>query len=377
MLKRASPVFKAMLQPTFREGHELATTSASEIPLPDDDVGPMIILLNIMHLRNASVPPILGPTQIVDVVNLAKKYICVEVVQLAGRIWLASNLPLHRDAPDSVWDRLHRDADTTTCGRMLTAAYHLGRDDLINELGEAIVRNSTSHTKVTDEYTMYGVEGDRELEMIFGMSFTQPNRACNSLSLYLWRHRLQAVVCTIKLTSSPGMLKAHKIKRFGYIDWQLKELHETFERTRAPKSFLGNSGEHECPESCFVAEVATYELHGLLRQYELDDDTRQRCELYKVQDNLQRLPAKFPFSSRYRPCSAGCVYYRLARAYNDRFQGIVKILCQSSRPLLCMEGYRKYGRRGAKIGNVGMGYCDHCETGLLAARDSDTSSDEE
>lgn len=182
MLQRASPVFKAMLQPKFREGNELAATSTCEIPLPDDEVGPMTILLNIMHLRNASVPQKLAPTQIIDVVNLAKKYLCVEVVQLASQIWLASNMPLHRHALYSTCcDRLHRDADVNTCGRLLTAAHHLGRDDLINELGEAIVRNSTSRSKVTDEYTMYGVEGDKELEMIVGMFQTQPQCACKSL----------------------------------------------------------------------------------------------------------------------------------------------------------------------------------------------------
>lgn len=180
------------------------------------------------------------------------------------------------------------------------------------------------------------------------------------------------------------MLKSHKNKKLESITLQLNNLHKAFERTRAPKSCLGIPDIHECPDSCFVAEVSAYELNDYLRQNELDDETRQRCELQRVLDSLKRLPSKFPFSSRYRPCSAGCVYHKLARAYNSVFQGNVKKLCRSKQLLLCMEGYRKYGGWGEK---VGIGYCSHCEgdtrvkimvvPNRWTSLDEETSSDEE
>lgn len=56
ILSYRSTVFKKMLSPNFKEGHQLAALSRVQIPLPDDDVDLLIIMCKILHLRPDATP---------------------------------------------------------------------------------------------------------------------------------------------------------------------------------------------------------------------------------------------------------------------------------------------------------------------------------
>jgi len=82
-LSLASPVFKAMLQHSFKEGETLLQAGKVEVPLPDDDPIAFGILMRILHAQNHLVP------KAVDVSLLAKLAILVDKYGLhnAAGVW--------------------------------------------------------------------------------------------------------------------------------------------------------------------------------------------------------------------------------------------------------------------------------------------------
>ena len=90
MLTRASPVFKSMLEPRFREGLMLAADSTVEIPLPDEDHASMELLCNIIHLRQDSISELIQPATILALAALCDKYACVHVAKALLELWITN-----------------------------------------------------------------------------------------------------------------------------------------------------------------------------------------------------------------------------------------------------------------------------------------------
>ena len=86
----ASPVFKAMLSPHFKEGFILRSAGHLELPLfdPCDDPSAMMILLNIMHCRFAKVPHDVGFQLLYDLAVTVDYYQLHELVTIYSGIWI-------------------------------------------------------------------------------------------------------------------------------------------------------------------------------------------------------------------------------------------------------------------------------------------------
>lgn len=87
-LSQASPVFKAMFGPHFREGHALATDSNIEIPLPDDSPRAMELMCLVIHLRNDKVPRIVDAVLYLEIPRLCDKYDTVVAMRPTVQLWL-------------------------------------------------------------------------------------------------------------------------------------------------------------------------------------------------------------------------------------------------------------------------------------------------
>lgn len=71
----ASSVFEAMLQPgRFKEEIDLDSNGKAEIPLPDDDSEPFVILLDIIHGRPRKVPRVVNLHLLSGLAVLIDKY---------------------------------------------------------------------------------------------------------------------------------------------------------------------------------------------------------------------------------------------------------------------------------------------------------------
>lgn len=121
-LRNASPVFKAMLGLDFREGNQLAQSGVVEIPLPDDDVAAMEIVLNVIHGRNDAVPKTLGTAEFLQVAIVGDKYDCLGHLSFAVIVWLCR---LNPTDPKMLWELtattlLLRDANAF---KLITAAF--------------------------------------------------------------------------------------------------------------------------------------------------------------------------------------------------------------------------------------------------------------
>lgn len=75
----ASPVFRAMLGPNFKEGHDLRHAEEVEeeyvLPLLDDDnIEAFEIILNAIHLQNAKVPQTVSYETLLELAVIVEKY---------------------------------------------------------------------------------------------------------------------------------------------------------------------------------------------------------------------------------------------------------------------------------------------------------------
>ena len=101
----------------------------------------MLVLCKLAHLRSDKLPDHLTLTQVIDVVNLARKYLCLEAVQFAALHWMENRQP----------------EDTEALCRKLTICWHLQLDWRCEMLYIHIVNESTYHTNIADEYSMYSL----------------------------------------------------------------------------------------------------------------------------------------------------------------------------------------------------------------------------
>ena len=87
-LTTASPVFKAMLSGTFKEGRTLRDAGSLELPLPDDDPEALVILLNVIHGRSRKVPRRIDLPMLTKLAILVDCYQLHEVVDVYSELWV-------------------------------------------------------------------------------------------------------------------------------------------------------------------------------------------------------------------------------------------------------------------------------------------------
>ncbi len=78
----ASPVFKRILQPSFKEGQEVSSQGYIELPLPDDDPAPLLILLHLIHGRIRKVPRTVDLGMLTNLAILVDKYELLETTEM-------------------------------------------------------------------------------------------------------------------------------------------------------------------------------------------------------------------------------------------------------------------------------------------------------
>jgi hypothetical protein len=88
ILSIASPVFKAMFNERFAEGHGLSPASPRRISLPDDDANTMEILCYILHHDVSALPDVISWQKLADLSVLCDKYDCIRPVQPSMRLWI-------------------------------------------------------------------------------------------------------------------------------------------------------------------------------------------------------------------------------------------------------------------------------------------------
>jgi hypothetical protein len=104
----ASPVFKVMLGPNFREGVALHANGTVDIPL-EDDYEAFIVLANIVHSKSWSVPLKVSHSTLVELTIIVDKYELRQVVHMFSTAWIAglsSEVPVDYKKPDVVMDWL-------------------------------------------------------------------------------------------------------------------------------------------------------------------------------------------------------------------------------------------------------------------------------
>lgn len=139
IMKNASKVFEAMLSPGFAEGNTLLRSKQVEVPLPDDDVDGMFLILCVLHFRNDLVPETLGPRKIYNVAVLADKYDLFVPLKFAGQHWLSRA----RQAPPRLqgwWDGSDDDArEDERLWQLICAAYLLNDKKAFSEVTRSLV----------------------------------------------------------------------------------------------------------------------------------------------------------------------------------------------------------------------------------------------
>ncbi|KAH6674274.1 hypothetical protein B0J14DRAFT_617053 [Halenospora varia] len=87
-LTLASPVFKAMLKHSFREGAGLREFGCVQIPLPEDDPDAFSILMSIIHAKNQAVPRQMSLPLLTTIAILVDKYELHESTDLFANTWI-------------------------------------------------------------------------------------------------------------------------------------------------------------------------------------------------------------------------------------------------------------------------------------------------
>lgn len=100
VLKNATPVFNAMLGPSFKEGYQLSQPGLIEVPLPEDNAEAMQIVFNVIHGRNNAVSETLDAGMLLQVTIIADKYDYYVPLTFAMRAWLKCMSPT---TPEEAW----------------------------------------------------------------------------------------------------------------------------------------------------------------------------------------------------------------------------------------------------------------------------------
>ena len=84
----ASSVFRAMLSDMFREGRELGSTNSLKLPLPDDDLDALRILLNMVHGHAYRLPHSVSFSTLANIAVLVDKYLLHEIAEVYCKSWI-------------------------------------------------------------------------------------------------------------------------------------------------------------------------------------------------------------------------------------------------------------------------------------------------
>lgn len=93
----ASPVFKRMLQVSFKEGQQLSSQGHTELPLPDDNPAALLVLLNLIHGQTRKVPRAVDLWMLTELAILVDKYELLETTEIVMEHWfqgVESDIPL-------------------------------------------------------------------------------------------------------------------------------------------------------------------------------------------------------------------------------------------------------------------------------------------
>ncbi|RDW91135.1 hypothetical protein BP5796_02300 [Coleophoma crateriformis] len=143
----ASPVFKAMLRPNFREGETLRATGQVTIPLPEDHLDAFVILLDIIHGRSKKIPRVVRFEMLLSLAILIDKYRLHELTRFFAEIWL-----------DAVKDDIPTEM-TRELVPWLVITWVFGRADEFRNITRILERESQGRV-----YTKIYLEG-RKLEL--------------------------------------------------------------------------------------------------------------------------------------------------------------------------------------------------------------------
>lgn len=143
-----------MLRPEFKEGKQLASDGALEVPLPDDNVDAMTIICKILHLRHEKVPRRLNTTQLYEVAVLADKYQCNAALGPIAEHWCLE---------------LQKEDDDATRITLFLFAYVMRLSSMFKATGKDIILKATGPiaARVAGD-TMANGPAARELQIIFG-----------------------------------------------------------------------------------------------------------------------------------------------------------------------------------------------------------------
>lgn len=87
-LTLASSVFDAMLSKNFKESVTLRSGKPLDLPLPDDDLAALLILLNIIHLKTRKIPLEVDLYMLTRIAFMVDKYRLQMAVAIFSDIWI-------------------------------------------------------------------------------------------------------------------------------------------------------------------------------------------------------------------------------------------------------------------------------------------------
>ncbi|KAJ8071772.1 hypothetical protein OCU04_002087 [Sclerotinia nivalis] len=162
----ASPVFKIMLEGSFKESLELKTMGSLTLPLPEDDPVAMRILIDLIHGHGDCVPKVVHIHVFTALAILADYYQCSAVAEVCANLWKRKIVEL------SLWKRSET---RLACWIYVTWVFNLSVEfeeatgSIVRQfpygLGEIIARNQlelpipTTVIKKVDEYRQAALEG--------------------------------------------------------------------------------------------------------------------------------------------------------------------------------------------------------------------------
>ncbi|KAF7863206.1 hypothetical protein EAF04_007289 [Stromatinia cepivora] len=162
----ASPVFKIMLEGSFKESLELKTKGSLTLPLPEDDPVAMRILIDLIHGRGDSVPEAVHLHIFTALAVLADYYRCSAVARVCANLWKRKILEL------SLWEHSEARIASWICVTWvfnLSLEFEEATGRIIRQfpygLGEILARNQlelpipTTVIKKVDEYRQAALEG--------------------------------------------------------------------------------------------------------------------------------------------------------------------------------------------------------------------------
>ncbi|CAD6454377.1 333f7997-631a-4504-8fdd-147850c0ad40 [Sclerotinia trifoliorum] len=169
----ASPVFKIMLEGSFKESLELKTLGRLTLPLPEDDPVAMRILIDVIHGHSKYIPKVVHIHAFARFAILADYYQCSAVAEACVNLWKQKIVEL------SLWKRSET---RLACWIFITWVFNLSVEfkdatarivkGLPYGLGEILARNQlelpipTTVIRKVDEYRQAALKGFKKILVV-------------------------------------------------------------------------------------------------------------------------------------------------------------------------------------------------------------------